>query len=170
VLLAVACNLQSAPVANPDQVATAVAQTIEAQQTQTAAAVAPSETSAPAPETSEPEVTPTEALTDTPVATATPAVPMVSVTTNTNCRTGPGAIYDYLGALLVGESAEVVARSTGGNYWYIVNPDNPSQFCWLWGEYAQVVGNTAVLPAFTPPPSPTPTYTPTPTHTPTPTP
>lgn len=170
VLLAVACNLQSAPVADPDQVATAVAQTIEAQHTQTAAALPPSETAAPALETAEPEATPTEVLTDTPVATATPAVPMISVTTNTNCRTGPGSIYDYLGALLVGESAEVVARSSIGNYWYIVNPDNPSQFCWLWGEYAQVVGNTAVLPAFTPPPSPTPTYTPTPTHTPTPTP
>jgi hypothetical protein len=65
----------------------------------------------------------------------------------------------------VGETAEVVARSSAGNYWYIVNPDLPGEFCYLWGEYATVAGDTAVLPAFTPPPSPTPTNTSTPTPT-----
>lgn len=168
-LAALACNLQDAPEQSEDQVATAVAQTLEAQASQTAAiqpATLPPEPSA----TLEPEVTPTLTLTATTASTATPAVPMISVTTSTNCRTGPGAIYAYRGALLVGESAEIVARSTVGNYWYVVNPDNPGEFCWLWGEYGVVTGNTSVLPAFTPPPSPTPTYTPTPTATPTPTP
>lgn len=168
-LPALACNLQGAeiPEGPEGEVATAVVLTLEAQSAQTAAAQPPTEAPEPTIETPEPEVTPTEALTATPAFTATPAVPMVSVTTNTNCRTGPGAIYDYRGALLVGETAEVVARSSVGDYWYIVNPDNPGEFCWLWGEYAVPVGNTAVLPAFTPPPSPTPTYTPTATYTPT---
>jgi hypothetical protein len=170
VMAALACNLGGEEPADPDQVATAVAETLAVQQSQTAAAAPP--TDAPAPPTSTPEVieSPTITLTATLAETATPAVPLVSVSTNTNCRTGPGVVYAYRGALLVGETAEVVARSTAGNYWYIVNPDNPGEFCYLWGEYASVAGNTSVLPAFTPPPSPTPTYTPTATATYTPTP
>lgn len=170
-LAALACNLQDLQggEAQEDEVATAVASTLQAQSTQTAAPP-PTEPPEPTVATPEPEVSPTLTLTATTASTATPAVPMISVTTNTNCRTGPGAIYDYRGALLVGESAEIVARSVVGNYWYIVNPDNPGEFCWLWGEYGVVVGNTSALPAFTPPPSPTPTNTPTATYTPTPTP
>ena len=94
---------------------------------------------------------------------------MVSVSVNTNCRTGPGRSYDYRGALLVGETEEIVALSTVPNYWYITNPDQPGEFCYLWGEYAIVVGDTQALPEFTPLPSPTPTNTPTPSNTPTPT-
>ncbi|MCH8095078.1 MAG: hypothetical protein IH953_10845, partial [Chloroflexi bacterium] len=101
--------------------------------------------------------------------TPTPPVPMLSVSLNTNCRTGPGRSYDYRGALLVGEAEEIVARSSVPNYWYITNPDRPGEFCYLWGEYATVVGNTKALPEFTPLPSPTPTLTPTPSYTPTPT-
>jgi hypothetical protein len=74
----------------------------------------------------------------------------------TNCRTGPGKIYDRVGALLVGEVAEVIGRNANGNYWYIRNPRQSNGFCWLWGEYATVTGNFAALPVFTPPPTPTP--------------
>lgn len=100
---------------------------------------------------------------------STPGIPMVSVSVNTNCRTGPGRSYDYRGALLVGETEEIVALSTVPNYWYITNPDQPGDFCYLWGRYAIVVGDTQALPEFTPLPSPTPTITPTPSNTPTPT-
>jgi len=83
-------------------------------------------------------------------------VPLISVSVPTNCRVGPGRAYDRVGALLVGEFAEVFGRDLGGNYWYIRNPDNSSGFCWLWGEYATLAGNTQALPVFTPPPTPTP--------------
>jgi hypothetical protein len=69
---------------------------------------------------------------------------------------GPGRAYDRVGALLVGEVAEVVGRNANGEYWYIRNPRQPGGFCWLWGEYATVTGNFAALPIFTPPPTPTP--------------
>jgi len=64
--------------------------------------------------------------------------------------------------LLVGETAQVYGRDPTGWYWYIRNPDSGSEFCWAWGEYATVTGNTALLPVYTPPPTPTPTFTPTP--------
>lgn len=107
-----------------------------------------------------PTDTPIPTNTPLPTNTFTPAVPIVSVSVDTNCRIGPGKEYDLLGALLVGEQAEIIARDPSGYYWYIKNPDQGG-FCWLWGKYATVAGNTNNLPIFTPPP--TPTFTPTPT-------
>ena len=122
-------------------------------------------------------VPPTETPTDLPTATiaytATSSVPMVQVSVNTNCRTGPGVIYDLVSALLVSQEAEVVARNADGSYWVIPNPGGAGT-CWLWGFYATVEGPTASLPVWDAPPTPTPlptnTPTPTPTYSPTPTP
>ncbi len=151
---------------------TAIAGTVEARVEET---VVPkvTEVDTPSPvDTALPEesaTAPAPQATATLADTSTPSIPVVSVSLNTNCRTGPGRSYDFLGALLVGETEEVVALSTVPNYWYITNPDQPGEFCYLWGEYATVVGNTEALPQFTPLPSPTPTLTPTPSNTPTPT-
>ncbi len=106
-------------------------------------------------------ITETPSLTPLPTNTFTPSVPMVSVSVDTNCRFGPGKGYELLGALLVGEQAEIVARDPSGFYWYIKNPDKGG-FCWLWGNYATTTGNVGSLPVFTPPASPTPTATDTP--------
>jgi len=122
-------------------------------------------TSAPAI-TEIPSSTPFPTDTPTITPTSTSSIPMATVSVNTNCRTGPGVVYDLIGALLVGEQAVVVGKYSAGNYWIINNPDS-SGTCWLWGQYATVTGNTAGLPEYTPPPTPTPTSTPTPTATPT---
>ncbi|MCJ7432316.1 MAG: hypothetical protein MUO77_02390 [Anaerolineales bacterium] len=106
------------------------------------------------------------ALTPTITLTPTPTVPMVRVSEATNCRSGPSKNYDYLGALLVGETAEVVGKNTETNYWIIKNPDS-SGTCWLWGYYATVSGNVAPLQEYAIPPTPTPPPTPTATFTPT---
>ena len=167
-LSALACNLPSAG-DDSDQAETAVAGTVAARVSQTAALP----TATPVPEDTAPPVAtatpPPPEATATAASTSTPSIPMVSVSVNTNCRTGPGRRYGYRGALLVGESEEIVALSTVPNYWYITNPDRPGEFCYLWGEYATVVGNTEALPQFTPLPSPTATNTPLPSDTPTPT-
>ena len=114
--------------------------------------------------------TPTQTLTATPLFTSTPFVPQISVSVSTNCRIGPGKVYQRVGALLIDEVAQVYGRDPTGGYWYIRNPDSSSGFCWVWGEYATLSGNTALLPVYTPPPTPTPTFTPKPTFTPTPSP
>lgn len=112
------------------------------------------------------EFTATSIFTPTVTSTLPPTVPSVSVSVDTNCRTGPGVNYDLLTGLFVGETAEVVGKYTSvtPNYWVI---RKGSVTCWLWGQYATVVGNTGNLPEMVPPPSPTPTFTPTPTLTPT---
>ncbi len=177
VLLGVfACAVPVIPQVDQNAGGTAVAQTVLAiiQQTQgaeagvsdvssdtPAAPTVPPSTATPI-DTFTPTLVPTSTLSPTPTLTVTPLVPMISVSVPTNCRVGPGKIYDMVGALLVGEVVQVYARDPGGNYWYIRNPDEPGQFCWVWGEYATVTGLFSALPVYTPPPSPTPTFTATP--------
>ena len=110
----------------------------------------------PPPPTATPTPTETPTLTPSPTLSPTPEKTLISVSVDTNCRSGPGKTYDYIGALQVDETAEVFARDPSGNYWYIRNPDNPAGFCWVWGEYATISGITAGLPIYTPPPTPTP--------------
>jgi len=112
-------------------------------------------------QTPTPTSTFTPSPTPEPTYTPTSAVAMVKVSTNTNCRVGPGIPYTLLGALLVGEEAEIIARDPTSKYWYIKNPDGDG-FCWMWGYYATATGNTNALPVFTPMPTPTSTPTPTP--------
>ncbi|WKZ38966.1 MAG: SH3 domain-containing protein [Anaerolineales bacterium] len=119
----------------------------------------PQETATP----SLPLDTATPEFTAAPESTPTPSVPTVTVSTNTNCRTGPSTQYDLIGGLNVGQSAEVVGKSTSTGYWIIRTPGGGT--CWLWGQFATVSGNTANLPEYPTPPTPTPSLTPTATLT-----
>ena len=151
--MAIACNLPSVtptPTVDVDATITSLALTQAGQ----------------SPPVGVPTFTPTITLTPTITPTLPPSVPMVSVSVDTNCRTGPGVVYDYLTGLLVGEKAEVVGKytSVSPTYWVI---KKGSITCWLYGQYATVEGDTSSLPEMVPPPSPTPVPTDTPTATPT---
>ena len=111
--------------------------------------------------------TATPQFTATAGPTSTPSVPEVTVSQNTNCRTGPGVVYDNIGALLIGQKATVVGKNTSSGYWIINNPGKTGT-CWLFPQYATVSGNTANLQEYSIPPTPTPTSTPTSTPTATP--
>jgi len=159
ILLAIlACNLPAATPAVVDVHAawTSAALTVSAAMNATPSPVGvasplpslpPADTFTPLP-----TLSPTSAL----ILTSTPSVPTIRVTVDTNCRVGPGKVYDRVGGLLVGETAEIFGKDPTGKYWYIRNPDDPNSFCWVWGEYAVLSGNTAFVPIFTPPPTPTP--------------
>jgi hypothetical protein len=157
----VGCAVPNAPPAtgDPDVFGTFIAQTVAVALTQSAVpSMAPVIMASDTPVftfTPEfPTFTPTETPTPMPIFTSTPQVPQISVSVATNCRVGPGRVYDRVGALLVGQVAEVVGRNSTANYWYIRTANGG--FCWLWGEYATLAGDTSVLPVYTPPPSPTP--------------
>jgi hypothetical protein len=155
---------------DPATISTLAAQTVIAQFTQQAISgvpsAVPSETFTSIPPsptfTLPPTDTPTLTLTPTLFLSPTPVYPLISVSVPTNCRYGPGKVYEAEGYLLVGEVAEIFGRETTGNYWYIRNPDDAGDFCWVWDEYATITGNTGFLPLMTPPPTPLPTSTPTP--------
>jgi hypothetical protein len=169
VLLAflVACNMQAAPTTTSGatqavvttapvvQVDTEVAQDVAGTvSAQTALANAVAATLAAMP-TDTPEFTITPSLTFTPTFTFTPSIPKVSVSVQTNCRSGPGSVYGVLGYFGVGETAEVVGRTSSNDYWVIKLPSNPSITCWIWGQYAAVSGSTTGIPIINPPATPT---------------
>jgi hypothetical protein len=91
-----------------------------------------------------------------PAPTTTPGPPIIRVSVDTNCRSGPGLIYEYLGALMTYEEAEVLASSSLPGFWVIENPDNPGSECWVGEQYASIEGDTSGLPERTPPATPTP--------------
>ena len=161
-VLAQACTGFGIPAPTQDisLLGTLVMQTMAAGATQTALAGIPvggvdTPTVTPMVIPASPTLSPTVTLSPTPIFTSTPTVPLISVSVPTNCRVGPGRVYDRVGGLQVGQFAEVVGRNNAGNYWYIRNPSREG-FCWLWGEYATVTGNVVALPIYTPPPTPTP--------------
>lgn len=105
----------------------------------------------------EPEtVQASETASPTITCTSTPEGVFISVSVDTRCRSGPGQDYEQVGALLVGETAEVFGRYPPANYYIIQNPDAEGT-CWLWGEYATLIGDVNQLPVITPQPLPVPT-------------
>ena len=165
IFASIACNMPAiSSESNANAAATATTPSAASFDTQTPDTSGPSENmeteGAKPTETQTPTPSPTSTLTPTITPTSTPAAPMVSVSIDTNCRFGPGDVYDYLGALMVGESSEVLGKNSAETFWYIRNLDPPPEFCWIWGYYAEVEGDTSSLPVLTPPPTPTPSPVP----------
>lgn len=165
-----ACDLLGTTAIGPTQVPadviyTAAAQTLVAQLTMNAPPAIPPTS---APPTEQPIVVPPTLVpspTDTPVIftatliptftppfTATSSFPTIVANIDTNCRKGPGPQYARVGALVVGQVAEVHGRNSAGTWWFIRLPNDV--YCWVWGESTQVSGSSGSLPVLTPPPPP----------------
>jgi len=154
-------------------VQTGVAQTLQISGLQTAAAGGgqPAATATPPPggesatATSQPAgpsntVAPSETATIT--LTPTSSIPFVSVSENTNCRTGPSANYGLVTTINTGQQVEVLKVYNAANYVVVRNP-NGSGDCWLWLQYATPASFAQYdLQVATQPPTPTATFTPTP--------
>jgi hypothetical protein len=132
-----------------------LAETVAVQVEQTVAALAADLTRAPVG-TSEPQPPAATSTASAAAATSTPQPVILSLNANTHCRSGPSGAYDLVGTYLAGQTVEASARSTVEDYWYVPNPEQPGEFCWLWDQYATISGDGSILPAYTPLPSPTP--------------
>ena len=106
-------------------------------------------------------IVPTQTVTPGPSPTPPAVAPTVSVSSDTNCRTGPDISYQFVTLFKVGQTANVIGKYTPNNYWIIEYPGGFGATCWLWGAYATVLGETSGLPEGVPPPLP-PTATPAP--------
>lgn len=102
-----------------------------------------------------PAFSPTPEILYSPQDTLPPAPPVVTVTEQTNCRSGPGKGFEVLGVVDVGETAEIVGRSIYNDNWIIKLPENPAITCWLWAQYATVRGDASAVPTVIPPATPT---------------
>lgn len=108
-----------------DQISTMVAQTLQAF-TQQALSATPANTATP---------------------TNTPLPPTLSVSAATDCFAGPRTNYGFVITLRPGTIVTVVGQDIADNYWIIAVPGYPGTVCWLSGQYTQVSGETANLPA-----------------------
>ena len=110
----------------------------------------------------QPQTTPTDTA-EAIAAEATPSIPLVSVSIDTNCRSGPRIDYSPVLTISVGQEVEVVAVFPGGEYVVVKRPDGGGD-CWLWLRYANRTDFSEYgLPTATQPPTPVPTKTPVPT-------
>jgi hypothetical protein len=142
-----ACNL---PSNNPVADVTATAPTAAT----LPATVTPSATPTLA-NTQTPTFTATETPPSEPSATATLEVPKAEVRRETNCRSGPAGNYDLIATYQVGQALEVIAKDLGSAYWFVRNPDQPEEQCYLLAQNIAISGDTSSLPKFTPLASPT---------------
>ena len=147
-----------APGSSESAIQTGIAQTLQIAQLQTAAAGGGQQPQQPAATTGPAD---TQAPTETPTITLTntPSIPFVSVSQNTNCRTGPSQFYGYVTTANAGQQFEVLKTYNGANYVVIRNPSGSGD-CWLWLQYANVTNFASFnLPVATQPPTPNPTAT-----------
>ena len=102
-----------------------------------------------------PGAEPSDTLQPTDVPTETPSIPIIHVSVNTNCRYGPGLVYDPpVNTFSVGETAQVFGRSPDSSFYFI------DKGCYVWNNFVTVeAGNIGAVPIYTPPPEPTATPT-----------
>jgi len=130
---------------------TSLASTSDALQT---AASQSEATQPPPPEQPTQTETVSEAQSEKTEPPPPPTGPTISASVSTNCREGPSPDYKVLGYLLSNQTSEVHGRDSSQNWWYIINPEKPNNFCWVWKETTTVTGDTSSLPIITPPPAP----------------
>jgi len=88
----------------------------------------------------------------TETSTSTPSITLASPREQpVNCRVGPDISYAIIGALLVGNQAEVIGKNIDITWLYVRNPSDPSNNCWLSVEFINVEGNVDLLPVVGPP-------------------
>lgn len=105
--------------------------------------------------TNSPTVTSTGTATLEPSATSTLEPARAEVVRESNCRVGPGGLYDLVVKYEVGQQLNVVAKDLGGGYWFVQNPEKMEEQCYLLAQNIKITGDTELLPKFTPLPSPT---------------
>lgn len=102
-------------------------------------------------------ISPTPVPTDTPTPVPPPEAcePSVTAIQNANCRFGPATVYDIVGYLLSGETADIAGRNETSTYWWIENPDNVG-YCWIWDNLVETECDTSGVKVVAAPPTPTP--------------
>jgi hypothetical protein len=112
-------------------------------------------TASPSIEPSATQPLPTDTPTHTPLPTDTPPPTLTSTPTipiafpknvSVNCRFGPGTDWIVQSGLQVGQTAQIVGKSTDFNWWYIVDPVNASRNCWVAASVVDTAGNLSNIP------------------------
>jgi hypothetical protein len=116
----------------------------------------------PALPTETPTLNPQSQTTPTSQFTTTPDFASLTLTRDTYCRKGTSSSSPAVSLLTAGQSAEIIALNPTRDSYYVVDPLHSNSQCWVWGQYATVIGDMQILPVFTSMPTATATFTPTP--------
>lgn len=106
------------------------------------------------PPTATPMPTATPIPVDPPVVQQATAVPpttgqTIQAEVNTNCRIGPSTYYLVIGYLMKGATSTVLGRDATRGWWYIQNPTDQTENCWVWAGSTQVQGDTSGIAVVT---------------------
>ena len=97
--------------------------------------------------TSTPAIPPSPTLTPSPTLSPTPSAPQLTPKSNTvNCRSGPDVAYASLDTFNSGQTAVITGRNDNNTWWYVHDPNNTSQFCWVSASVSTTSGNLNNLP------------------------
>lgn len=106
--------------------------------------------------TSSPTNTGVPIPTDTLAPSATACVPNVVANSAINVRSGPGTVYDIIGALTQNSSAIVAGRSADSTWWYINYPAAAGGHGWVSGSVVTPYCIPASVAVIAAPPTPLP--------------
>ena len=97
--------------------------------------------------TATPTFTPTASETPTPTTTVVVEACNPTVTTNTdaNVRSGPGQVYDIIGSIPQGGTANVAGKNFDGTWWYIEFAGGNGGFAWIAGSVTSAVCHSGYL-------------------------
>jgi len=94
-----------------------------------------------------PALPPTLTLTPAPTLSPTPSAPQLTLNSPVvNCRTGPDVAYHSLDTINSGQTAVIAGKDDNSTWWYVRDPNNTSQFCWVSASVTTTSGNLNNLP------------------------
>lgn len=107
-------------------------------------------------DTATPTFTPTASETPTPTETVVVEACKPTVTTNTvaNVRSGPGQVYEIMGSIPQGGTANVAGKNFDGTWWYIEFAGGNGGFAWIAGSVTSAVCIPNTLASIVAPPTP----------------
>ncbi len=109
-----------------------------------------------------------QAVIITPTLTVAPAVaPQVKASSDINVRAGPGTDYGVTAALTQSETAAIISKSPGSDWWEVQLASG--QRGWVFASLVETAGDTNAVAVAANIPAPPPTFTPAPTAAPLPT-
>lgn len=96
-----------------------------------------------------------DTVTVTPSPSPTPGLPFAIASANSNCRSGPGAVYDVLGYLIAGDRTRIRGRDLP-TYWWVVDQMDGTGTCWVANNLTDEEGDLSQVPVVPAPPTPIP--------------
>jgi len=82
-----------------------------------------------------------------PVTGPTPSVPTVFANdVGVHCRFGPGTMWAAISSVAEGDSSQIVGKNADASWWYILDPFNEGQRCWVAASVTTTGGDLSSVP------------------------